>query len=269
MSFIKHEILQPVRHFNMHDDPLTNIETLHLVLWDKGICIAGYDGTGAVLTTKVYTHAAHDIAAVESVFINEPLVAGPQPITHIWIADERNIVIPQHLYEQQAAEQWLRSFHFIETEERIQATGIQQHLQATVVYPVQEKLITLFHKYFAEAKIDAVSGMVLCQENGSERDTADIILLDTKAILTLRQKGALLSHQVTEITDIHNLVYTIGLMCQQHGIATEELHVALSGLCITEETAATLKSFFPRITVPGSEQFSSFTLLSKLISCAS
>lgn len=269
MSLIKHEILQPVQHFNMHDDPLTNIETLHLVIWDKGLCIAGYDLEGNVLTTKVYNFAAWDIGAIESVFINEPLVAGPQPVTHIWIAEERNITVPQHLYQTAAAEEWLRKFHFVEAGETVHSTTISQHLQATVVYPLADKLEVLIHKYFAEGRTDAISGMLLCQESPAGQDTADITFLDKKVVLTVRSNGKLLNHQITEAGDINNVVYKIAVICGANGLKQDELRVSLSGLCITEETITELRSFFPKMNVPGSEQFSSFTLLSKLISCAS
>ncbi len=269
MSLIKHEILQPVRHFNMHDDPLTNIETLHLVLWDNGICIAGYGLEGNVLTAKVYNYLHWNIAAIESVFMNEPLVAGPQPVTHIWIADERSMVIPRHLYEQQAAEEWLRRFHFIEQGEQIKATEVGQGLAAVVNYPVPEKLLLLVHKYFAEAKVEALSGMVLCQDLATEKDCADLIFLGEKAILTIYKQGSLQLHQVTEAGHINNLLYKMAAICQELALQQEELTVRVSGLCIAEETLTELKSFFPKTAIPGSEQFSSFTLLSKLITCVS
>jgi hypothetical protein len=269
MSLLKHEILQPVQHFNMHDDPLTNIETLHLVIWDKGLCVAGYDLQGNVLTAKVYSFTHWNIAAIESVFVNEPLVAGPQPVTHIWIAEERNLIVPQHLYTLDAAVLWLHQFQFIEAGETIHATMVRQQLQATVVYPLQDKLHSLLQKYFAEGKTDAISGMILCQETLIGHDTADITFLDKKVVLTIRCKGKLVTHQVTEVTNMNNLVYRIASICQEHGIKQDELKVSLSGLCITDETIAELKSFFPKMAVPGSEQFSSFTLLSKLISCVS
>lgn len=269
MSLIKHEIQQPVRHFNMHDDPLTNIETLHLLLWDKGLCIAGYDLNSNVLTTKVYHFSTWNMAAIESIFVNEPLVAGPQPITHIWIADERTLITPQHLYEETAAAAWLRRFHFIEAGEQIMATPVPQALQATVSYPVQEKLVLAVQKYFAEGRIDSLSGMILCQAAPHSQDCADIIFLDTRAILTVYRNGRLALHQMMEADQVQNLVYRIAVICQEHDIPQDELRVSVSGLCIADQVLEELKSFFPKMTVPGSEQFASFTLLSKLISCAS
>jgi hypothetical protein len=269
MSLIKHEIPQPVQHFTMHDDPLTNIETLHLVIWDKGLCIAGYDHYGNVLTTKVYSYAAWDIAAIESIFINEPLVAGPQPVTHIWIAEERNIIVPQHLYQAEAAGEWLRKFHFIEAGETVHDTTITQHLQATVVYPLLDKLQALLHKYFAEGKTEAISGMILCQEATTEYNTADITFLDKKVVLTVRNHGKLVTHQITEPGNMDNLAYKIALICQECDIKQGQLRVSLSGLCLTDDNVNELKAFFPNMTVADSEQSSSFILLSKLISCAS
>jgi hypothetical protein len=190
-------------------------------------------------------------------------------LTYIWIAEERNLTIPAHLYNAAAAEEWLRKFHFIETGETVHSTTISQHLQATVVYPLADKLQVLIRKYFAEGKTDAISGMLLCQESPVAQDTADITFLDKKVVLTIRSGSKLLNHQIAETGDINNLVYKIAAICREFGLKQDELRVSLSGLCITEETITELRSFFPKMNVPGSEQFSSFTLLSKLISCAS
>ncbi|WP_118972595.1 DUF3822 family protein [Taibaiella koreensis] len=269
MSLIKHEILQPVRHFNMHDDPLTNIETLHLIVWDKGLCIAGYGRDSNVLTTKVYHYASWNMAAIESIFVNEPLVAGPQLVTHIWIADERSQIIPQPLFEKEAAASWLRRFYFIEAGEQVRATPVSRVLPATISYPAPEKLVQLAQKYFAEGRIEALSATILCQEMTPEQYYADLVFLDAKVLLTVSSNGRLLLHQVMEMDHVNNLLYRIALICREHDLQQEELRVSVSGLCLSEAVLDELRHFFPRITVPGTEQFASFTLLSKLISCAS
>ncbi|RYZ18709.1 MAG: DUF3822 family protein [Sphingobacteriales bacterium] len=185
------------------------------------------------------------------------------------MAEDRNIIIPQHLYTPEAAEDWLRRFHFIEPGESVYATPVRQQVHATVAYPLSDKLHILLQKYFVEGRIDAISGMILCQENTAGQDTADITFLDKKVVLTLRNNGKLLNHQITETGTIENLVYKIALICEAAGIRQDELKVSISGLCLTEDNTAELKAYFPKMNVPGSEQFSSFTLLSKLISCAS
>jgi hypothetical protein len=268
MSLIKEEKPQPVQHFNMHDDPLTNIETLHLLIWEQGLCIAGYGLNGNVLTTKVYVFPKGNIHSIESIFINEPLVAGPQPVTHIWIAKTRNMIIPQHLFQETAAAAWLAKFHHVTPDESILCTSIKQPTPVSIAYPVPNHLITLLKKYFAEGQINALSGMLLQQEASTENDTADIVFLKETIALTIRKKGKLISHQIGLTEDINNLVYKIASISQEYKIAQEDLKVSISGFCIDENTTNELKSFYPKMVVPGSEQFSSFTLLSKLITCA-
>ena len=265
---MKHEILQPVRHFNMHDDPLTNIETIQLVLWEKGLCIAGFDAEGNVLTTKVYNANNWNIGTAESIFINEPLVAGHQHITHIWIAEERNLIVPAILFEPDAASLWLKQLHLVEEGETILHSKIERTLGAVVSFPVANRLIDMLYKYFGEGRISALSSALLCQEAATTGDALDITILDQTALFSIYQNGKLLNHQVIDDFDSNNLVYTIASISTDNGMEQEQLKVNLSGLCITESLALELKSFFPKISVPGSEQFSSFTFLSKLISCA-
>lgn len=268
MSLIREEKLQPVQHFNMHDDPLTNIETLHLLIWDRGLCIAGYGLNGNVLTTKVYTFPKGDIHAIESVFMNEPLVAGPQPVTHTWIAEARNMLIPQHLFHEDAAKVWLEKFHFIAPDESVKTTTVKQPDAISIAYPVSNDLIALLKKNFPEGKIESLSGMLLQQHVSADSNTADIVFMNETAALTIHQKGKLLSHQIIMVEDVNNLVYKIASICQDYQIAQEDLKVSISGCCIPEAYCNELKAFYPKMTIPGSEQFSSFTLLSKLIICA-
>jgi len=68
--------------------------------------------------------------------------------------------------------------------------------------------------------------------------------------------------------DVHNLVYKLAAVGDAHKMKQEELKVAISGFCIPEVASNELKAFYPKMTIPGSEQFSSFTLLSRLIACA-
>ena len=266
MSLIREERQQPVQSFNMHDDPLTNIETLHLLIWEQGLCIAGYGPDESVLTTKVYVFQKDDIHAVESIFMNEPLVAGPQPVTRIWIADERNMIIPQHLFNEEAAAEWLGKFHFISQGESVQSTTLKQPI--SIVYPIANDLSALLRKYFPEGKMNALSAVLLQQEISSENNTLDLVFLKETIALTLRKKGKLISHQIEAYSDINNLIYKIASISKDYEIAQEELKVSLSGFCIEENATNELKAFYPKMTIPGSEQFSSFTLLSKLISCA-
>jgi len=268
MSLIREERLQPVQHFNMHDDPLTNIETLHVLIWDQGLSIAGYDADCNVLTAKVYTFAKGDSHAVVSIFMNEPLVAGPQPVTHIWIAESRNILIPQHLFHEDAAGLWLEKFHFIAPDEIIRTTTIKQPA-LSIAYPVSNDLIVLLQKNFPEGKIESLSGMLLQQNIAADSNAADIVFMNETAALTIYQKGKLIAHHIVTFEDINNLVYKIASICRDYSIKQEDLKVSISGFCIAESTANELKAFYPKMTIPGSEQFSSFTLLSKLITCAS
>jgi hypothetical protein len=269
MSLIREERLQPVQHFNMHDDPLTNIETLHLLIWDQGLCIAGYGLDGDILTTKVYTFAKDDVHAIESVFMNEPLVAGPQPVTHVWIAESRSILIPQHLFSEDAAKIWIEKFHFIAPNESIKTTTVKQPNAISIAYPVSNDLITSLKINFPEAKIESFSGMVLQQSVLADSNTVDIAFMNETAALTVYQKGKLISHQITSVEDVNNLIYKIASICQDYKIGQEDLKVSISGFCVSEQTCNELKAFYPKMTIPGSEQFSSFTLLSKLITCAS
>ena len=264
---MKHEILQPVRHYSLHEDPLNNIETIHLVLWSKGLCIAGFSAEAKLLVAKIYTALEWDASVISSIFINEPLVAGPQHITHIWVAEERIMLVPHHLYEATAAKEWLKKFHFVEEGETILNAKIAAPVNAFAVFPMQNKWIDMCYKFFAEGKISSLSGMLLCQSINQEKDTLDITILDHTALLSVYKSGKLLSHQVMENVDINNMIYRVGSICQENDIRQESLSVRLSGLCISNDMCIELLSYFPKMELGETEKETSFTFLRKLIAC--
>ncbi len=266
---MKNEIIQPAKHFDMHDDPLTHIDNLHLVIWNTGLSITGYSQNGDVLTTKIYDLPKADPGLVESIFINEPLVAGPQPVTHIWIIEQRHLIIPGLFFEEKAAAEWLGRFHFIETDTVTRHTPLTHPEHAYMVFPIQEKLLSLLERYFEEGKILPLSKAVLSHKIPQDDHYVDMTTLNETLILSFFRKGQLLSHQVLHDTAPSDVIYKIASIARDFQIPQDSLKIAVSGFGLSEELATELRSFFPKAVIPGSEQFSSFTLLSKLISCAS
>jgi hypothetical protein len=266
---MKYDIQHPVRQFNMHDDPLTNIETIHLIIWTKGLCIAGFDANGELLTAKVYAHDDKGEQTIESVFINEPLVAGPQPVTHIWIADDRNILVPHKLFDANEAASWLKQFYFVEADENVRCSQLNGNIKAGIAFTSKGQTDELLDKYFKESRVGAVSETIISsQELKSATDAADITVLGDTIILSIFQGNQLLLHEVSQGKNIDDVVYTIASACLEYGIVQHKLRVSLSGLCIDADMIRSLSAYFPHMSVPGSEQYLSFTFLRKLIACA-
>ena len=269
---MKQEFLQPVWNYNTHEDPLTNIHTLHLVLWNKGLCIAGYDIACTVLSIKVFTfEKAWDTDLVESIFINEPLVAGPQPVTHIWIADERNFLIPDALFTTETAPEWLQQFHFVETTESVLYSIVAQPVMAQAAFPVNNKLGAIFNKYFQEAVVNSITApALLVAAQQDQKYYADIICLSKTMILTLFKEGKLINHQVAAYDAIEDIIYKTGSMITGLGADQDEVSVHLSGYAANiADMGKELQHYFPNTLVPGSEADASFLFLNRLLSCVS
>ncbi len=267
---MKQEFLQPVWNYNTHDDPLTNIHTLHLILWNKGLCIAGYDIERTVLSIKVFAfEKTWDTEQIETIFINEPLVAGPQPVTHIWIADERNFLIPDALFDQETAAEWLQQFHFVEAAESILYSIIQKPEPAQAAFPVNNKLGAIFNKYFQEAEINAITAPALQPAVTTDRKYyADIICLSKTLILTIFHESNLVNHQVTTFDSAEDIVFKIGAATAATAPAAGDIAIHLSGYTpgITD-IGVELHRYFPQALIPGSEADASFLFLNRLLSC--
>ncbi|PSK91920.1 DUF3822 family protein [Taibaiella chishuiensis] len=269
---MKQEFLQPVWNYNTHTDPLTNIHTLHLVLWDKGLCIAGYDIACTPLSVKVFSFAkAWDTDQVEAIFVNEPLVAGPQPVTHIWIADERNFLVPEALFSTETAALWMQQFHFVESSESVLYSTVAAPLPARVAFPVSNKLGAMFNKYFQEAALNAVTGPALqAPAPNGQSYHADIICLAGTMILSMYHKGTLINHQVCTFDSVEDIVCKIGGATAGAVPKAEDVAVHLSGYApAISAIGSELQAYFPHAHIPGADADASFLFLNRLLSCVS
>lgn len=263
---MKKETARLIRQFDQHNDPLTHIDTLHLLLWGDKLCIVGFDREGQALTTKIYEAPMADVGLIEDVFINEPLVAGPQPITHIWLADNRSMLIPEPFFDREAAQEWAKKFHHIEQDERLDDHVLKGPEKIRIVYPIRETLAELFSKYFGEALVGPMSMLY----NDLRPETSlQIALMDKKALISLFGNGRLLNHQWVDITDVLDLVYKLALLMEQHQVRSEKLKVSFHALMIGPPFLSELKAYFPQISLEGTEEQLSFQFLSQLNICAS
>ncbi len=265
---MKHELPEPAWQYATTDDHLFQIDQLQLILWSKGLCIAGYGTHGKVLTGKGFTwDKAWDIASIESVLDNESLIAGPQPVTHVWIAEERQLIVPQPLFEPDAAENWLRDFHFIEPGETVLKDIGKHSFKANIIFPLPNNCLNVLKKYFDRIHIKSLSTALLASPAPEQEDSIQVACLGQLALLSIYQKGELQSHQAFSFQAAEDVFYKIGCIALESALKLPGINAELSGVpsfALSEDWPV----YYPKAKRQDHQQ-SLFDLLHKTFACVS
>lgn len=263
------EIREPIWQYEAEENVLIDMSSLHLIVWPNGLCVTAFDKGGIPMKVKTFVFREHwDIAFMQDLFENDPLFAGPQPINHIWIAEARNILIPEPLYEESQAGEWIGKFHFLEADEQLLHINMQPHQDIRMVFPVRQALTDLFRQYLPEARISALSRVSMVQGTGLNGTFLEIVNLPKMILLSLRENERFVLHQIYPYENTENVIYRIALILEEKGISQEQVQVSLSGIApFWNNLNIELPRFFKSISHSEDTTAISLTFLNKLFSC--
>jgi hypothetical protein len=263
--------MEPVWLYTAEENAITEITSLQLIIWQKGFSICGFSETGIPQEIKTFLFREDwDLEMMEQIFINDPLFAGPEPFTHVWLAEQRNILIPDHFYDVDYSGEWIRKFHFLESDEIIFTGSMAPFLEAQIVFPVREKLKTLLEHYMEEAKINALSGVALSEAKPANTSLIELINLPKVILLSLQHNGKFNLHQVSAYDNTEDIIYNIALILQEKDLNQDQVNIELSGIApfwnnILEE----LPAYFNQIEIPADTTLITLNFFKKLYTCAS
>lgn len=212
----------------IHEGGLSEIKHIHLILWNTGICIAGYN------KEQKFVYAQANIFKekwafqnIEHFVENTPLLSGAEPVAHIWIADERNILVPKKLFNQNEAELWLEKLHFIDQQELITFNYVT-HPSVYIVFPVHQKIMALINDYYPDALIEFLGGNFW--HNKHKVANVSLTVLDNYAIVSLFKNQALKNHIQFNFDTIEDIVHKIGSLALHYDIQQDNIVLDTKGI---------------------------------------
>src|SRR5690606_24740008 len=145
------------------------------------------------------------------IFENEPMVAGPQPITDIWINSDQQMQIPAHLFDSEKAGNWLKQFHFVESDYSILENKITEPTEEAprVVYAVPDEVIYRLDRFFPEANTDSLSAILIQTLLAQKAEGLHLNFLDKRVVIIWIQQGVLKYVQSLNYDSCADVIYLL------------------------------------------------------------
>ncbi len=212
----------------IQENGFSEIKNIQLILWNTGICLAGYNKEQKFVYAQAdFFKEKWSIKSLQHFIENTPLLSGTEPITHIWIAEERNLLVPKKLFNQNEAENWLQKLHFIDEREQINFNYIATPPSYTV-YPIHSKVIAIFNDYYPDAQIEFLGAAFWKGKN--KNANISLVLLNDYAIISAFKSQGLQNHLQFNFENADDIVYKIGSVANHCDIIQDNILLNISGI---------------------------------------
>lgn len=259
------------------DNLIAQIAKIVIVLMPRGMSVAGFSDRGDLLMIKNndYKKALPQwiIDFYEHKFLNDQMLSAPHKVTSVFVASDKNLLVPELLYKPHDAEEWLKKMHFIEANE-IVTTHHMREDKAYYLYAWPSAIKSLINRYFTKTKILPFSTYQFYKPFKAECSLQMSLTAD-KVYATLYKNRELCWHQVFDYKTSEDIVYQVKHMAQEYAVDTNSMAVqcTVANKSLADHVTALLQ-YFPGLkdgtgTVVTNERswMSNIYLIQQLYAC--
>lgn len=277
---INNNLNQQVYSIHNSDALLNQVEKVICVLLPRGLLIAGFGANGGVLVMR-HSDYKHDLPIwildfYEHQFLNEPVLADVNKVTSVFIAADRSMLVPEVLYNEEAAAEWMKKIHFMELNETISTYPVADD-KAVFLYAWSSSIESLVTRYFPRARFLPLSAYQFQKPKANNATLTCCITADA-VIATLYDNKNLFWHQYFHYQNAEDIAYHVKLLCAQYEIDanTLSIHCTVTSRSLNN-IVSDLTQYFPDLQsglehVNGGENEqtwgSTLYLLQQLYACA-
>ncbi len=216
--------------FSAGDDALSNMASIQIVLWQRGMCVCGHTPDAKVNIANSYSfNRPVSLIQLENHILNLPVLAGPQPVQNIWLVEPRHVSFPIAIYDENAAADWLRKMHFIEADEAVHTDRLES-IQSAIAYPLKVEIKNMLHQYFKEADFRLLTAEPFFGTESLETPVAQLILTGNSYVLGMMYAGKMLLLQTRRYETVEDLAYPIALVSEKNQVPAKEWRIVLQGV---------------------------------------
>ena len=218
--------------YNMRTDDslISQVSKIICVLFPRGLSVAGFNAEGELLVirygdyNKTLPAWIHDF--YEHRFTDEPLLANPEKVVATFIASDKNMLVPQTLFDDLESEKWMNKIFFVEGNEVVTTDKIiGEHAKYMFAYPGTVKSIIARH--FSNSRLLPIAAYQFEKPIETPHKLAAIITPEN-VYATLYKDQILHWHQAFYYEHGEDIAYQLKLACQQHSINENDLAIRVS-----------------------------------------
>lgn len=264
--------IAPIWKYTLDEAPDKSLTDIHIVIWPGGLAIAGFDAEATPVWAETYlTREQPGAVWLQQLLAQQTILKShAKKVRKIWLSEERNLLIPNSLYDNDYADSWIRKFHYLEPEEMLLHFDLPDNVSAKIVFPISENLKLALNDHFPNAGFRPLSQLVFSSINQTTNETIQMVSLPREIIFSLNHNGHYIFHLTFPYDTPQNVIYKLALVLEEKGMSQEQItEFSLTGIApfwnnILEE----LSQFFPIKTTGENTTDITLNFLKTLYSCA-
>jgi len=236
--------------FNIEEDEtlLSRVEVVICILMQRGLFIAGFDGSKALLTIH-YTGLSKskqvwDLDFFEQLFANEQLLTMREKVKAVFISSDKNIIVPEDLYDESAAKKWLNRIHYVEQNELVTAYSLHSD-KAKYVVATPVNITELVKINFKKANI---SPLPIYNFLGGRQQSLYLqcCISSEQVSATLHNYSQLMWHKVFTYTNAEDIAFEMKHLCMENNISPSKLNIVINAISAAEyDVINDLSQYYP------------------------
>lgn len=238
--------------YNVHeDDSLSSgVAFVICILVQRGILVAGFSINKELLTLHYTGYNKNkpvwEINFFEHLFSQEQLLTVREKVKGVFICTNKNLVVPDTLYDETEAKNWMSRIHFIEKKDVIETYPLEDD-KAKYLYSVPLHITELIKINFKKASVLPMAAYQFSHTN-KQSLYLQCCVSGEQVCATLHNYSQLLWHRVFDYTCAEDIAFEIRQLCMENNISPSKISLRCNSVSATEyEVVNELSQYFPGI----------------------
>jgi hypothetical protein len=233
------------------DEGLTSRVALVIcILVQRGMVAVGFSISKELLTIHYTGYSANkpvwDLDFFEYLLAQEPLLGVREKVKGIFICSDKNLIVPDALYEEKEAKAWLKQIYFIEARESIDSYILEED-KARYLHATPVNITELLKINFKKVPILPLA-MYHFRNTRQQSLYLQCCLTNEQVCATLHNYSQLLWHKVFDYTCAEDIAYEIKHLCMENNISPSKISIMCNTISASEyEVINDLSQYFPGI----------------------
>ncbi|MFT4060890.1 MAG: DUF3822 family protein [Edaphocola sp.] len=260
------DLTATMQQYTWHTQPLASMDTVHLLLWHGVLGAVAYSAGGEPLCAHFYDIDSCDAKGIKEIVLNEPLLADTQQVAKVWIASERNLLVPNELFEPEAAASWLATFQYVAVGEKVLQHPLTV-IGAHAVFVAGQAYASLLATYFDKAAVQTFAPVIL-GNMPAKGFAANLYRLHGHTYVTIKNDGQLLCHRLLLHAALDDVYYLTMRVAAVHDIPQASVNLGCGGFGWTDDLRADVLAAFPQASIAYDNEAALLSSLKELWLCA-